>query len=168
MRPIALARIRLSGTAQNICGISAQTFAVKDGAPAEDQLVGWVDHLTLLDNCVLVEREGKADELICLTNVAAMRPTADLKKELLGSEEAHKRAAEAEEREAHRLALEKAQAERQRLREEQKKRPAVPPVAVMRDDDGDILRPEAAITFVPPPVADDAPKRKPGRPRKLA
>lgn len=169
MRTIALARVRLAGAAQNICGISAQTFAVKGGAPGEDQLVGWVDHLTLLDNCILVEREGKPDELLSLSSVASMRPTADLKRDLLGAEEAKQREAEVKKREEDKLALAKAHEARQRAREDQRRKPPPPPVVALRDDDGDVLRPEAAIAYrsqpTSLPVDDEAPVRR-GRPRK--
>lgn len=163
MRAIALTRVRLSGAAQNVCGISAQTFAVRGGAPGEDQLVGWVDHITLLDNSVLVEREGRPDELISLSAVASMRPLEDLKVDLLGSEEAKLRAYEAKEREQVRLDFEKKHAERALAREEAKKKPAPAAVASLRDDDGDVLRPEAAITFKTQPApsseADEAPRK---------
>jgi hypothetical protein len=132
-------------------------------------MVGWVDHLTLLDNCILVEREGFKDELIALHAVAVMCPTADLKGDLLAKEDLALREAEAKEREAKLLELERVRADRERRRTESKRASApVAPTGSLRDDDGDVLRPEAAIRHVaqPSPAVEDNEAEAPRRGRK--
>lgn len=87
MRPIALARVRLNGTGHNICGVTAQTFVAAQGATRGDQTQGVVDHMTLLDEgVVLFEREGKHPELVPLFAVATMMPVENLAAEKLGGE----------------------------------------------------------------------------------
>ncbi len=86
MRPIPLARVRLnSATGQNICGISANTFAVKVGI-ALDQVVGIVDRLTLFEGFVLFERQGHADVILPIGACGAMQPLEDIKGELYGKD----------------------------------------------------------------------------------
>jgi hypothetical protein len=81
VRPIPLTRIRLRDSGVNVCGVSAQTFAVRGAVVPGDQLAGVVDHLTLLDGgIVLVERDGRVE---LLGPLGPMTPRDDLRAELL-------------------------------------------------------------------------------------
>lgn len=131
MKPIALARVRVSGRAQNICGISAETFSVPSVTKAGDQLAGVLDRITLLDNAVLFERAGHADVLIPLASIGPMTPLEDIRGELFDGKAPPKLEVPPEPVRPPRPVASR----------------ATPAVAPMRDDDGDELRPEAAITL---------------------
>ncbi len=84
MRPIALARVRLSA-GQNICGVSAVVFVAAGTAVRGEQTHGVVGHITLIDGGVLLfERTGWTPELVSLGAVATMAPTEDISGEHLG------------------------------------------------------------------------------------
>ena len=139
MKPIPLARVRLLGNGQNICGISAQTFTVPGQTAAGDQLVGTIDRITLLENAVLFERAGHRDVLIPINSIGPMTPIDDIRGELLGPGAPPKPELPPEPVRATRPVSVT----------------ATIPVARLRDDDGDELRPEAAVTL----PADQATRR---------
>lgn len=162
MRPIALARVRLHGTGHNICGVSAQVFVAAQSAARGDQTQGVVDHITLLDDGVLLfEREGKRPELVPLHGVASMLPVEDMSAERLGVEYLAERAEKMARRDAQ---LAEVAAERhQKLMEVLANKPAVDDES-QRETGEDLEvahnHPEPGATPGPAPIDEEVPEWK--------
>ena len=168
MRPIALARVRLHGGGLNICGVSAQTFVSREAAQRGDQTQGVVDHMTLLDDgLVLFEREGRQPELVSVHAVATLVPLDEEQLDLLPqgfhlerafrvSAKQFQERVEAEARNAEAVA---------RNTDVANCKPAVPAPEPLPD----VLPPPAFDPFVPAaPQPEPAPKRTTKRTRKRA